>query len=83
MSRINVLWVIDHVCYDGQLHGGGRLYLNVIPHFDSERFHIVPCLLRAEQEIRDLFKNAPAKVRVLDKGKHDPSTLWTFLVPYK
>ena len=21
---LNVLWLIDHVCYDGNLHGGGR-----------------------------------------------------------
>ena len=23
MHPLNVLWVIDHVCYDGALHGGG------------------------------------------------------------
>lgn len=79
MSRINVLWVIDHVCYDGQLHGGGRLYWNVIPRFDSKRFNIVPCLLRADKTIRKLFENGPVNVRFLDKGKHDVTTLWTFL----
>jgi len=79
MHRINVLWAIDHVCYDGQLHGGGRLYWNVVPRFDSERFNIIPCLLRADQTIRRLFKNSPAEVKFLDKGKYDLTTLWTFL----
>lgn len=79
MSRINVLWVIDHVCYDGSLHGGGRLYWNVLPRFDPERFRLVPCMLRADATIRRLFMNSPVPVRILDKGKFDPGTLWAFL----
>lgn len=79
MSRINVLWAIDHVCYDGDLHGGGRLYWNLLPKFDTERFNVVPVMLRASDEIRELFRDSPVPVRILDKGKHDPTTLWTFL----
>jgi glycosyltransferase involved in cell wall biosynthesis len=79
MSTINVLWVIDHVCYDGSLHGGGRLYWNVVPRFDSSRFQIIPCMLRANGTIRNLFANSPAPVRILDKAKFDPTTIWTFL----
>ena len=79
MSRINVLWVIDHVCYDGSLHGGGRLYWNVLPHFESSRIHVVPYLLRATPEIRRVFRDSPVPVGVLDKGRLDPSTLLTFL----
>ncbi|MFQ5759442.1 MAG: glycosyltransferase family 4 protein [Acidiferrobacterales bacterium] len=79
MSRINVLWVIDHVCYDGNLHGGGRLYWNVLPRFDKNRVKIVPCMLRATEEIREIFKTSPVPPRVLDKGKYDLTTLWTFL----
>jgi glycosyltransferase involved in cell wall biosynthesis len=79
MSRINVLWVIDHVCYDGSLHGGGRLYWNVLQHFEDSRVHVVPCLLRATEEIRRVFRDSPVPVRVLDKGKFDPTTLWTLL----
>lgn len=79
MFPINVLWVIDHVCYDGSLHGGGRLYWNVLPQFDADRFRIVPCMLRADVTIRQVFTNSPVPVRILDKGKFDPTTLWTFL----
>ncbi len=78
-SKINVLWVIDHVCYDGSLHGGGRLYWNLVPQFDSERFNVIPCIMRATDEIREVFKNAPVPVRILDKGKYDVTTLWTLI----
>ncbi len=79
MKPLNVLWVIDHVCYDGSLHGGGRLYWNVLPRFDPERVRVVPCLLRADDEIREVFADSPVPVRVLDKPKFDPTTLLTFL----
>ena len=79
MSRINVLWVIDHVCYDGSLHGGGRLYWNVLSRFDKNRVRIIPCMLRASEEIRQVFKTSPVPTRILNKGKYDLTTLWTFL----
>lgn len=79
MPQINVLWVIDHVCYDGSLHGGGRLYWNVLPRFDPDRFRIIPCLLRASETIRKVFTKSSVPVRILDKGKLDLTTLWTFL----
>ena len=79
MSRINVLWVIDHVCYDGDLHGGGRLYWNVLPRFDEGRFNVVPCMLRADDQIRRVFESSAVPVRILDKGKHDLTTLWALL----
>lgn len=79
LPPMNVLWVIDHVCYDGSLHGGGRLYWNLLPRFDAARFRIVPCMLRASETIRQLFTKSPVPVRILDKRKFDPTTLWTFL----
>ncbi len=79
MRPINVLWVIDHVCYDGSLHGGGRLYWHVLPRFDASRIRVIPCMLRASSEIRRVFANSPVPVRILGKSKFDPTTLWTFL----
>src|SRR6185295_14838724 len=82
MNRVhplNVLWAIDHVCYDGSLHGGGRLYWNLLPEFSPQRVRVVACLLRASDEIRSLFQASPVPVRILDKGKYDPTTLVTFL----
>jgi glycosyltransferase involved in cell wall biosynthesis len=76
---INVLWAIDHVCYDGSLHGGGRLYWNLLPRFDSRRVRITACLLRASPEIRRVFADSPFPVRILDKAKFDPTTLVSFL----
>jgi glycosyltransferase involved in cell wall biosynthesis len=79
MAPINVLWVIDHVCYDGSLHGGGRLYRDVLPRFDRERVRVVPCMLRADETTRRLFADSAVPVRILDKGKFDPSTLGALL----
>lgn len=79
MSKINVLWVIDHVCYDGSLHGGGRLFYNVVPLFDKEKFKIIPCFLRASEQVKKVFADAPVPVRLLDKAKFDPTALFTFL----
>ena len=79
MTPINILWMIDHVCYDGSLHGGGRLFWNVLNQFDPDKVRIVPCMLRANETLRNLFKDAPVPVRILDKGKFDPTTLGAFL----
>jgi len=76
---LNVLWLIDHVCYDGSLHGGGRLYWNLLPAFDPARVRVHPFFLRASPEVRRLFANAPVPVEILDKGKYDLSTLTTLV----
>lgn len=79
MKKINVLWAIDHVCYDGSLHGGGRLFWNILDRFDGDRFRIFPYMLRANDTLRSLFADAPVPVKILDKGKFDPTTLNSFL----
>jgi glycosyltransferase involved in cell wall biosynthesis len=77
MAPINVLWLIDHVCYDGSLHGGGRLFMNLAPMFDPSEVKIHPYFLRASDEVVKLFETAPMKVVNLNKGKYDLSTLGT------
>jgi glycosyltransferase involved in cell wall biosynthesis len=71
----NVLWLIDHVCYDGSLHGGGRLFMNLVPKFDPARVRIHPYFLRASSEVQELFETANHKVTNLNLGKYDPRTL--------
>jgi glycosyltransferase involved in cell wall biosynthesis len=79
MKKINVLWMIDHVCYDGNLHGGGRLYWNLLHQFNPDRVHIVAGMLRASETICQVFAASPVPVKILDKPKFDPTTLWSFL----
>jgi glycosyltransferase involved in cell wall biosynthesis len=69
------LWIIDHVCYDGSLHGGGRLFMNLIPEFDSSRVRIHPFFLRASPEVQEVFKEAQHPVINLDKSKYDVTAL--------
>jgi glycosyltransferase involved in cell wall biosynthesis len=68
---LNVLWLIDHVCYDGSLHGGGRLYMNLMPRFDPAQIHVHPYFLRASDEVRQLFADAGHPVRTLGLAKYD------------
>jgi len=59
---INALWLIDHVCYDGSLHGGGRLFMNLAPKLESHGVQIHPYFLRSSTEVEDVFaemKNRP------------------------
>jgi glycosyltransferase involved in cell wall biosynthesis len=72
MRPLNVLWLIDHVCYDGSLHGGGRLFMNLMPQFDERRVKIHPYFLRASQEVREVFAAAGHPAKTLDYGKFDP-----------
>jgi hypothetical protein len=68
---LNVLWLIDHVCYDGTLHGGGRLFMNLVPRFDPRRVRVPPYFLRASPEVVKLFAAAQHSVRTLGLGKYD------------
>lgn len=77
MSALNVLWVIDHICYDGAIHAGGRLYWHLLPAFDPARVRVHPYFLRAKPEVLDAFVDAPVAVTNLAKGKYDPTTLTT------
>jgi glycosyltransferase involved in cell wall biosynthesis len=36
-------------------------------------------MLRASETIRQVFTRSPVPVKILDKGRFDPTTLWTFL----
>lgn len=74
---INVLWLIDHVCYDGSLHGGGRLFMNLMPQFDSRRVRIFPYFLRASDEVKKVFADAGHPAKTLEIGKYDA------LAPFK
>jgi glycosyltransferase involved in cell wall biosynthesis len=73
---LRVLWLIDHVCYDGSLHGGGRLFYNLLPEFDPTRVQVFPYFLRSSEEVQRVFADAPVPVTVLHLGKHNPLALW-------
>jgi len=77
VKPLNVLWLIDHVCYDGSLHGGGRLFMNLMPRFDPDRIRVHPYFLRSSPEVWKLFSESHHPVVNLDKGKYDPTALAT------
>lgn len=68
---LNVLWLIDHVCFDGSLHAGGRLYMNVLPRIDPARLRVFPYFLNASDAVVKTFKEANHPVVNLALSKHD------------
>jgi glycosyltransferase involved in cell wall biosynthesis len=68
---LNVLWLIDHVCFDGSLHAGGRLYMNVLPRIDPARLRVFPYFLNASDSVVKTFKEANHPVVNLALSKYD------------
>jgi glycosyltransferase involved in cell wall biosynthesis len=68
---LDVLWLIDHVCFDGSLHAGGRLYMNVLPRIDPARVRVHPYFLNASDAVVDVFKKASHPVINLAWSKYD------------
>ena len=68
---LNVLWLIDHVCFDGSLHAGGRLYMNVFPRVDRTRVQIHPYFLNASDAVVRTFEAAKHPVVNLAWSKYD------------
>ena len=83
VSQISIMWVTDHCCYDGILHAGGRLFQNVIPRMDPERFRVVPCMIRSSEPVRKLFEESPLNVNIFDRGRFDLRTIGTFYKIFK
>ena len=79
MSRINVLFVADHLGYAGKMHGVGRLFSNALPRFNKNKYNVIPCVLRKKDALNDLFISQGIKIRYLGKTKFDPSTFITLL----
>jgi|SRR5579863_571100 len=71
MRPVNVLWLIDHVCFDGSLHAGGRLYMNLFPHVDPERLRIFPYFLNASDAVVRTFAAGEHPVKTLAWSKYD------------
>jgi len=69
-----VLFVADHLSYDGKMHGLGRYFGNVLPRFNKNRYNVIPCVLRKKDALNDLFISQGINIRYLRKAKFDPST---------
>jgi glycosyltransferase involved in cell wall biosynthesis len=74
-QRINILWLVDHLGYNGFMHGAGKYYLNSIPYFDKNKFNVTLCVLREKDHLTKLFEHKGIKTTHLGRGKIDPRTL--------
>ncbi len=75
MNKINVLMAIDHVDYDGQLHGGGRCFSNIISRINLNRFKIIARVLRRASSVKQLVGGVGVSIRSLARHRLDPRTL--------
>lgn len=69
---LNVLWLIDHVCFDGSLHAGGRLYMNLMPRLDPSEVQVYPYFLNASDGVVKVFKENRHPAVNLNLHKLDP-----------
>lgn len=76
MKIQNVLWIVDHLGYDGVMHGAGKYYLNTIPYFDKNKFNITLCVIRRKDYLTKLFEAAAINIKHLGRGKLDPRTIF-------
>lgn len=78
-GKVNVLWLVDHLGYNGAMHGAGMYFLNTIPALDSRKFNVLLCVLRKEDNLTKLFKDKGINIFHLGRGKFDPMTLFDIL----
>jgi glycosyltransferase involved in cell wall biosynthesis len=79
MRKINVLWVVDHLGFDGILHGAGKYYLITIPYLTQNKFNTTLCVVRGRDHLTKYFEDAGINVKHLGRGKLDPRTLFDLL----
>ena len=79
IRKINILWIVDHLGYNGFIHGAAKYYLNSIPYFDENRFNVSLCVLRKRDNLTKQFEDKGIKIRHLGRGKIDPRTLFDLI----
>ena len=82
-KKVNVLWIVDHLGYNGFMHGAGKYYLNSIPFFDKNKFNVTLCVLRARDALTKQFEEKGITTRHLGRGKLDPRTLFDLIKQVK
>lgn len=78
-KKINVLWLVDHLGYNGFMHGAGKYYLNTIPFFDKFSFNVILCVLRSRDNLTNQFEEKGIKVQHLGRNKLDPLTVFDII----
>jgi len=79
MSRMNVLMVSDHISYEGEMHGVGRFFYNIIPYINKDEYNVIPCVLRLKDSSDDIFKARGITIKYLGKSKFNPTIFMSLL----
>lgn len=71
----NILWLVDHLGFDGSMHGAGKYYLSTIPFFDRAQFSIHLCVVRHRDRLTRDFEKNSIPITHLGRDKFDPLAL--------
>jgi glycosyltransferase involved in cell wall biosynthesis len=78
-KRINILAVIDHGGYNGNMAGVGRNVSYILPHIDQKRFKVFLAILRDDGSLKTRLKGTGIKIYHLKRKKFDPLTLYDLI----
>ena len=78
-KKIDILWLVDHLGYNGVMHGAAKYYLNTIPLFDKNEFNVVLCVVRSEDNLTKYFRDKGINIKHLGRSKYDPRTLFDII----
>jgi glycosyltransferase involved in cell wall biosynthesis len=78
-KKINILVVIDHGGFNGNMAGVGRNVSYILPHIDQTRFRIFIAILRDDGSLKSRLKDTGIKIYHLKRKKFDPRTLYDLI----
>ncbi|MFX0208429.1 MAG: glycosyltransferase family 4 protein [Candidatus Hodarchaeota archaeon] len=78
-SKINVLITTDKVGYEGNIHGPGRSFFNIVSGINQERFNVIPCILRRRDSLKWMFERKGIRVQYIERGELNPLAFFDLL----
>lgn len=66
---------MDHLGYNGAMHGASKYYLHTIPLLNKNDFNVKLCVLRGRDDLTKLFEEKGIDICHLGRNKFDPMTL--------
>jgi glycosyltransferase involved in cell wall biosynthesis len=74
-APVRVLFVCDHIDFNGALHGGGRALIELLRGLDRSRVHAVACILRAATPLGRQLQAEGLPLEFLGDAPFNPLTL--------
>lgn len=73
---VRVLLICDHISFGDNLHGSGRMLLELAGAFDPSRVEIFPCIIQQSGELGRRLIAEGAPLHFLEQNRFSPAPLW-------